>query len=128
MLFALAEVFCVFLPIVVHLLVLLLKKQHESKSVFDQPDLLYAAVVLPAIAVCKYLFAYLTAHRKVSGARVFPRVLWAGLCLLLSGIILGLFFGEPTHGGWWCFAEIALPLIGALTFLLASSDYFALTH
>ena len=128
MLFALVEVFCVFLPVAVHGLVILLMEHHKASSLFDQPDLLYAAIVLPAIAVCKYLFAYFTSDRVILGARLFARVLCAGFFFLLSGIVLGLFFGASAHGTSWSILETLLALCGVPIFLVASSDYFNLTH
>jgi hypothetical protein len=132
MLFAVGEVLCVFLPVLVHGLVLMLRApepEHAEKTLFDQPDLLYAAIVLPGIATSKWLVGYIGARQGgVHGSAVFARVMCAGVLVLISAIVLGLFFSQPQHGSWWRVIELLLALLGIPVFLLASYDYYGLAH
>lgn len=129
MLFATAEVFCVFLPVLVHGLVLVLQVAEDDCRLVDLPDLLYAAVVLSGLGVCKYLVAYFTSPRQdLRRARVFFRVLVAGAHCVTSALVLGLFFQHLEHGARWVVADVLLHVTGILIFLVASSDYFGLTH
>src|SRR5262245_64182472 len=94
LLFSIGEVFCVFLPVLVHACVLaLVSSGAEEKSLFDEPDLLFAAIVLPALSAAKYLVAWVTTRRSgVRGVRVFGRLMIAGLMVVTSAILLGMFF------------------------------------
>ena len=141
MLFTVCEVLCVFLPVLVHVLVASLGAVEEPapgpdsppggahKTLVDLPEWLYAAVVLSGLSACKYLVAYfMTARRHLRRSRVFFRVLIAGGHSVISAIVLGLFFHRAHHDLWWAVIEATLCVTGIFIFVVASSDYFGLTH
>jgi|SRR5687768_10437007 len=126
--FSVAEIFAVLIPVVVSIVTRVVHVSEDAHWLSHR-DLLYAAVTLPGLAVCKHSVAYFLARGPVVRKVVLLRRILASLFLLLvSSVLLGLTYSEDHAGASvWVLGSLLL-IAGTANFLIASSDYHSLLH